>query len=467
MRVVGWFINSLKTLCRPEVRPRQGQWWGALAIGAFAFVLYAGIAFAMNSGRSFAIPSAAIIAVLATGLAVCVFVKWNLQSALAREYGAATLAFLMVYVIVAVHYTCVFGAFGTFSGLLNNPMLVVMPLAMILSQVALVHPPSYRPICASCEYPYIEVDPPNNCPECGSLWTRHGGTKLPKPKLNKRFAAAAGTLLFVPFVFQLLDQKNLIPLPTSYLVWRAKSEQFDFRGTYKRLVARQLDPATTRSLAEHLLSKSLTDISTSSDGMAWLEGLVVNAKLPPDLVERYFAEMRTPVVKVSANPAAGQQAAVLLGFTGRQFLVSSLESFALVRSLEVLSPAGERVAFMSNNPSARPLGSFEAIWSAPHTPPPKAFAASSGALLASYPNLIFTPAAPGRYSIRAEVWMVVRPKTAVPWLPPYFDAEGTLIPPPDALWSKRLDFREEFEVMPSTGQSSPPPEPQASPQPSR
>lgn len=448
-----WLKDNWVALKRPDTRPTRGQWIAMLIISSFAGALVFGISMWVSNGKLPHVKLSLLAFVILFGTAFTGFVGKNIRTSLRRSHGPAAIAQLITLVAAIAFALLLFGPRTVLLASFESPIL--MFVAMFLSGVIVAantrNPDSDRPMCAKCAYPYIDPDTPERCPECGAFWQRAAALKLPKPTVARpaRVIGAFVFFVFVAMMFLPIYGPGMSYLPTTIVRWIALSTSFRASSAFVELGKRTLSPDDTRELAQHLLTRSSTDILTSRDGMLWLESLALNGTLPADLRERYFAEMRIPVLRVSSPLAPGDPGAAAVAFIARAQIAPAADAFAIVHSITLHAPDGTAVPTNRELLLNTLVAPMTALWSSPFfskpalPPPPD----PRQAVYSTYPRAQFTAPPCGMYIVRAQIWIVVVPPGGMGgWVPPYVKPDGSLNPPPGMVWSKHFVLEEPLEV---------------------
>lgn len=167
--------------------------------------------------------------------------------------------------------------------------------------------------CAQCDYEYAfddatdSPDAPNRCPECGHAW-RYNLVRGRLVRSRTRIVAASillalgAVLVFTPVLWRGSLHRLL---PTGVLAWLVAQSPRDAFAAWAELNTRTLSAEQRVQLARRLL-----DARRGSrlwfDAANFLEAEVTAGTLPPELVERYYAEMFTVRLSTPARARVGE-----------------------------------------------------------------------------------------------------------------------------------------------------------------
>lgn len=456
--MISWFNEGWRDLRRKEIRPTPAQWTLALAIGLCMTALFAALCTWILTRTQMLTWFAFPLGVFCAGSVIANCIGLNLRRNLAPSRAAVGLMQLFTLALALVSALLTAGPRGLVVSAIHLPVVLMFPLSVLVPVIFSFarNPPNDRPICARCKYPFIELNSPERCPECGSQWLLLGGHKLPQPTLSAR-AKLVGAALFLPGLALVALPFSLHRggwQPTTLLRWVATSNSFQADAAFLELATRPLAPSHVRELAKHLLDRSHSDILTPRAGMIWLEGLALSGSLPSDLHERYFADMRIPVLKVTTPVVGGDQAVAIVGFNNRAFIAPGADAYVFVHAFDVLNEHGAAVPTEAAGLNIVQQ-TTSAIWSTPYQPGPPPSDLRAAPVRSQFPNVVFVPDKPGRYRVRAEVWSVAMPTPQGAAFQPAFDSRGALIPPPDALFVKRFELEDIVEVRPPDQRAEP------------
>jgi hypothetical protein len=156
--------------------------------------------------------------------------------------------------------------------------------------------------CARCDYeqvgPALTPDPRHDqCPECGSLWRRFGGTVVGqrRRRLEKLCAAALVVMLglgwtMVRGVNPALQRAELAVVPTGLLLHMVVSDRSFRDHKLEVLLERGLSPAQEEALFRGLLERHGSGMRVSLADRQWLKAAAEGGRVPLELRERYSEE---------------------------------------------------------------------------------------------------------------------------------------------------------------------------------
>lgn len=283
--------------------------------------------------------------------------------------------------------------------------------------------------CPRCDYEFAFTDEalaPHRCPECGSPWLGLlvRGRRSRSPRLIGAGVAVlvlAFLVVMGPFAGPMGPSRHL---PTPALVAWLGAAKYDEAG-WAAIAGRTLTPAQTASLASRLLDRRRADRFALGVGATrWLDAQIVTASLPPELTERFFAEMFTGAIYAPRQVRRG-----------RAFDVGLRDAWAsdgLTYKCFVYI-AGFGVGDEAPTAGRGPKGYYPIL----------ADRARHGA--AKTPGAELVIAETGPATIKADLWIVVQPgfPAALSWTP-----DGRPILPSAAVWAKNVVLERTIDVAP-------------------
>ncbi|MHC5002096.1 MAG: hypothetical protein ACYTJ0_03150 [Planctomycetota bacterium] len=280
--------------------------------------------------------------------------------------------------------------------------------------------------CAACGYERAPGATGRQCPECGGRWREPGGfvrgQRAGSPAMRW---AAVGCGLLVVAVMLLQFPRFKRPLvraaPTSVLIDTVVGTLGFHQDEWAELVSRALTPAQEQELFEGLLERRRRRDYLFANATAWASGRIAAGAVPPELVERWYAEMLEARLPDPGPLAVG--AAVTLPVE-----LHAIPPSITGQSLHVLAEG----VWVDGEPQPEPLPRLiQAYFRLEETGDPKRWG------MASPP---FTVATPGEHEIEVRFWQIVGPAAlsgdAVRW-----DASGEPILPAKVAWAKRVTLK--------------------------
>jgi hypothetical protein len=265
-----------------------------------AAVLLAGVA----SGHPLPLRAMARGVVLMVVLGGASFVIWrSVSPARWRRLGAQLAAWspaLFPLTMGAVFLMLIVARFGMGVIFEQVSMVGVFAAMSLVGLAQKRHGTEVR--CAGCEYeqvgPALTPDPRHDqCPECGALWRRRGGTVVGQRRRRPEKLCAAALVFMLAFGWMMvragnpaLQRGELAVVPTGLLLHMVVSDRSFRDHKLEVLLERGLSPAQEEALFRGLLERHGSGMRVSLADRQWLKAAAQGGRVPQELRERYSAE---------------------------------------------------------------------------------------------------------------------------------------------------------------------------------
>ncbi len=281
-----------------------------------------------------------------------------------------------------------------------------------------------HPRCANCGYERGEApDIPDQCPECGRVWTARGGIVSDRV-VRTPWMIWMGVGLFLLAMFSMfwpLMGGSFLSraLPTRILLAQAASSQYISPAQWAEIAARNAPPT---DVAVALLDYQSRGGFLPTQATAWLETQVTTRTIPPAIIQRFYAEWQPLKLLLPDSAKVNEPLRIEVG-SDRPNYSPTMMAFAAVSD-----------AWVNDQP-------FSVDRPAQFIPP------GARGRTGATNSITVTPSQPGPLHIRIRVWEVLGPSALINQAPQW-DAEGALISPAGAAWLKSFDFTCTFDVKP-------------------
>lgn len=305
--------------------------------------------------------------------------------------------------------------------------------------------------CAKCGYQrtrggQVATDAAR-CPECGHAWWGWQGTVIGQRSISWTRIAIAATcaVLWITLLLGQFHGLNTFRLvPTFGLIEAAANHRGFDNQVWDAVAKRTISPGQERELVESLLTRR--KVRRLSPGAArWIEGRIAAGAVPPDQLQRYFAEMATPrlILAHGTTPKLGERFDVQVILDNDSNIFGAHQPFLHVRAI-----TASRDAAALNLPSP--------TWLYPHQVSEefaKALAdrIAGPASTTPPPAITIRPTTEGTITIAAEVYLIIWPGPNAPTLTT--DPSGQVIVSTGVPLFKRFDLK--LDVMVPATDSKP------------
>ncbi len=289
--------------------------------------------------------------------------------------------------------------------------------------------------CAVCDYsksPTQKRDDDTKCPECGAFWNAPGGTihgtLSKRPGLMYTGVACMALFFVVTFArFSPLASFAARVVPNTVIVQQLGANLHAGNAMWAELGNRQLEADEVNTLANLLMDRRLeVTYFTVTKASTWLDAQAAAGTLSPDAKSRYYAQMVVPEITMFENAKPHDELQFALG--GNMNVSSAFEGKFVIDGFYV---DGQSVAHKRGERWRSPLDIDTSF--VEHREKE------------TLPIFRTTFDGPGRHVVNAVVWVVLLPPnsnlTQDPW-----DADGKIIIPANAIWSKRYDIVYHIDV---------------------
>lgn len=278
--------------------------------------------------------------------------------------------------------------------------------------------------CIKCDYPHLDEP---YCPECSADWTeRHSLVRgarvrdIPCVTLGSLCSLLWIVFALGPFFSTIYSKR----VPTSVLM-RIASTPGGSATHFYELSRRTLSAGERDTLAAMLIDTRdrVGELDTSQE--RWLNDASTAGTIAPALVDRHLSGLYTLKLAAPTNARVGvpAQIDVIISTKSHSFL-SGREMHLWLDGL-----------WLGESRVSEPDKSWLTMAEVHN------YVDESGDPMIPPPHITFTPTAAGRQTVKAVYWLAwfMRPVPA---------SRAVSVPPPGAIWSKRIELSTTIDVQP-------------------